>query len=258
MESDLKNLSTWFCANKLSLNLDKTNYVLFRPKTLINNDQNLYILRVEDNIIKAESEVTFLGLKLHENLDWTSYFKSLSSKLSKSIYILNSVKNFIPQFIRKLLYNSMFLSHINYGLLLWGPNISTAQVNILTKLQKKAIRITKNTGYTAHTNDLFKELKLPKIDDIIKLEILKFVHKFMYIKLPKPLMKICKANNIVHQHNTRNRNAPRQPISRTSIHKNSFISKGPGLWLHMDKKLRPIVNLKRFCCTFKDIAIDSY
>ena len=85
---------------------------------------------IDKHLIKPKSEVKFLGLILNENLDWSAYIKTLNSKLSKATYILNAVKNFLPLFTRKILYNSLFSSHLNYGLLLWGPNISKLQLYI--------------------------------------------------------------------------------------------------------------------------------
>ena len=43
----------------------------------------------------------------------------------------------------------------------------------MSKLQKKAIRLITNIKYIAHTNPLFKRLKLLKIVDISKLRALK-------------------------------------------------------------------------------------
>jgi len=80
----------------------------------------------------------------------------------------------------------------------------------------------------------------------------------MYNTLPEHLMDIFKPNNLTHQYNTRNQDAPRQPISKTQVYKNSFICKGPGLWSQMDNNMKLIENLKKFCCTFKDNAVESY
>ena len=82
--------------------------------------------------------------------------------------------------------------------MLWGPNLSKKNSNCLFKTQKKFIRIVKNVGYTAHTNELFKELGILKISDLIELELNKFVYMSMRNKLPGPLTNIFQTNNEVH------------------------------------------------------------
>ena len=73
------------------------------------------------------------------------------------------------------IYNALFLSHMTYGLLLWGN-----QVEQVSKLQKKSIRLITGNEYMAHSEPLFKELELLKIEDLYKLKILKFYYNLSY------------------------------------------------------------------------------
>ena len=57
-----------------------------------------------------------------------------------------------------MIYNALILSHINYGLLLWGYNADR-----IYNLQKKSIRIIGLKKYNAHTEPLFKSFKLLKV-----------------------------------------------------------------------------------------------
>ena len=72
-----------------------------------------------------------------------------------------------------------FLSHMTYGLLLWGN-----QVEQVSKLQKKSFRLITGSEYLAHSEPLFKELELLKIEDLYKLKILKFYYNLSYGLLP--------------------------------------------------------------------------
>ena len=66
------------------------------------------------------------------------------------------------------MYNSLILPDLYFCITLWGFN-----TNIIFKLQKKAIR-NSNSKFNAHTEPLFKELRLLKISDIFNLQCLKF------------------------------------------------------------------------------------
>ena len=58
----------------------------------------------------------------------------LTNKLSRVLGILNRLKYIYPQHILFTIYNSLFMSHVNYGILLWG-----SCSNKIANLQKKAI-----------------------------------------------------------------------------------------------------------------------
>ena len=68
---------------------------------------------------------------------------------------------------------------MTHGLLLWGN-----QVEQVSKPQKKSIRLITGSQYLAHSEPLFKELELLKIEDLYKLKILKFSYNLSYGLLP--------------------------------------------------------------------------
>ncbi len=83
------------------------------------------------------------------------------------------------------------------------------------------MRIINVSKYNAHTDPLFKNTKLLKIEGILKLNELKFYYKFENGSLPNYFKKrqelemengmyerhfVLSQNNEVHQHNTRHKN----------------------------------------------------
>ncbi len=83
--------------------------------------------------------------------------------------ILNILKHFLPSSAKLYIYNALILSHLNFGILALGH-----QCERIIKLQKKIIRITSLSKYNAHTEPIFRSLKLLKLTDILKLQELKF------------------------------------------------------------------------------------
>ncbi len=74
----------------------------------------------------------------------------------------------------------------------------------ITKLQKKVAGILSLSKYNAHTEPLFKQLKLLKIIDIFKLQELKFYYKYKKNKLPHYLQLLpFHPNTETHDHATR-------------------------------------------------------
>ena len=89
MNAELSHLNDWFCANKLSLNTDKTKYVLFhKAKSKDNLPLVLPDLSIHDVKIKSKISLKFLGVMIDENLTWKTHVKLVESKISKRIGIL--------------------------------------------------------------------------------------------------------------------------------------------------------------------------
>ena len=68
VNAELSHLNDWFCANKLSLNTDKTQYILFhKAKSKDNLPLVLPDLFINDVRIKRENKLKFLGVMIDEN-----------------------------------------------------------------------------------------------------------------------------------------------------------------------------------------------
>ena len=125
MSQDMLTVTDWFRANKLSLNLNKTNCILFQPKNCDNNAT--YNLTVGNETINMVTGTKFLGLHIDKNLLWTKHINTIRSKLTSGLYAINSVKNLLPVQEKCMLYMSLINYHLIYGLMLWGPMIQAGE-----------------------------------------------------------------------------------------------------------------------------------
>ena len=94
------------------------------------------LLQINGTEIERVQEFNYLGIQLNEHLTWKNHVNKIANKISRSIRILNKLKRCLPQDTLYLLYNSLVLSHLNYGILAWGY-----QTDRLYKLHKKAVKI---------------------------------------------------------------------------------------------------------------------
>ncbi len=110
-------VNNWLKVNKLLLNIKKSKYMIFHTK----KEKVLSLTLKIDNVnIEQVAEFNFLGLSLDEHLDWKCHINKLSNKISQCMGILNILKRFLPIQTKVLIYNSLVLSHLNFGILLWG------------------------------------------------------------------------------------------------------------------------------------------
>ena len=90
------------------------------------------IIIIDNIVIECVDSFNFLGIYLGKYINWKRHTDYIASKISKSIGILNRLKHILPTEIEIMIYNSLILSHINYGILMWGYHSDR-----LYKLQKK-------------------------------------------------------------------------------------------------------------------------
>ena len=71
LNDQLKNVSTWVKANKLSINVKKTKLMIFRPrqKTLPGTRQII----LENNVLEQVDNTKFLGVYIDQHLDWKTH-----------------------------------------------------------------------------------------------------------------------------------------------------------------------------------------
>ena len=147
---ELCKITNWLAANKLSLNIGKTKFMVFHsdkkkvvyPKLLINNIE-----------IERVDYFNFLGLQLNHNLNWNKHVNYVSLKISKISGILYRLRSEFPTYILKSIYNTLLLPHLTYCILSWGSQIGQK----IHLLQKRAIRNVTKSAYNAHTEPLLKE-----------------------------------------------------------------------------------------------------
>ncbi len=113
--------------------------------------------------------------------------------------ILNNLNHFVPLNAKLLIYSALISSYLNFGILAWGYKCDR-----IVKLQKRIVRIVSISKFNAHTEPIFKTLKLLKVKDILKLQELKFYYKYEHNKLPYYLAKLpLNMNTSIHNYETR-------------------------------------------------------
>ena len=93
---ELQNINEWFISNKLSLKVKKTKFSIFRKTSKI-DDLPLVLpkLFINNQVIKRQSSIKFLGILLDVNLSWKKRLKLTENKIAKNIELINKVKPYL-------------------------------------------------------------------------------------------------------------------------------------------------------------------
>ena len=146
MNAELSHLNDWFCANKLSLNTDKTKYVLFhKAKSKDSLPLVLPDLFINDVKIKSENSMKFLGVMIDENVTWKTHVELVENKISKSVGIVFKASRSLNSKFLRSIYFALVHPYINYANIAWASTNKTYLNRILGK-QKQVARIMSSDG----------------------------------------------------------------------------------------------------------------
>jgi hypothetical protein len=124
-----------------------------------------------------------LGVYFDEYLSFNKHISILAAKLSRANFLLRRVSNFVSNNTMRKLYFSLFHSHLLYCSNIYSCT-SLANLNRISILQKKSIRIITGSGPYAHTEELFLNNRVLTFENIISLNKLLFMHSIAYNYAP--------------------------------------------------------------------------
>ena len=160
-------------SNKLTLNLSKSNLMIIPPKKLL---PEKYTLSLDFSQITICKMVKYLGVTIDDSLNFDAHIKFLENKLVRSLGILFKTKQYLNTSTLIQLYYSTFHAYLSYGLIIWGSTFKS-YLNKLSSLQNKAVRIVCNGRWADHVSIHYKNLRIPKLTDLFRLELATFMYK---------------------------------------------------------------------------------
>ena len=245
----MNSTNAWFKNNELILNSDKTNYMQFGRSTGLLNalPGNPY-----SNDIKQVDETKFLGITITSSMSWESHINSVANKIKPGIAILYKVRNLVDTTTLLQIYHAIIQSHINYGILIWG-GAPQKYLEILLKLQKKAIRIIARKDRLTSCRPLFSKYRILTVTSLYILESTCYAKKPLHTTNPRGELCLKKVND-AHSYNTRNREDIFIPNSKK---KPSTLQRSCVIYNKLPTEIKEIDNFKQFRSATKKFLLDS-
>ena len=117
---DLERIRVWLAANKLTLNLTKTEFLLIGSRQRLSNFTVNPTANINQFPIKQVSTVKSLGVHIDENLTWECHINELSKKIASGISAIKRIRYLVPYKTLLSVYNSLVQPHFDYCSLVWG------------------------------------------------------------------------------------------------------------------------------------------
>ena len=245
VNAELTLAADWFCANKLTLNLEKTNFIIFKSHRKSGPLDNQMSLNINDVPITQVNSTKFLGVYVDQHMTWKEHIHNIAIKIAKNVGILARTSYLLPQPIRMKLYYSLVYPYLTYCNLIWASTYDT-RLNRLVILQKRAIRIVAGARPREHTAPLFSILKLLNIEQIKTVQIGEFLYRYEHGLLPLAFRGFFQHGTEIHSYQTRNAKAFRPVFAHTNTRLFSIKSVGTAIWNNLPKDIRDARNLHMF------------
>ena len=149
----MKNLTAWLNAKKISLNVKKSELVIFKHKK--KKLECPIRIKFSRKRLYPFNSIKYLGVKIDENLNRKDHIHYIATKLKRANALLFIIRNYINSNAFKSICFAIFDSHINCANLIWGQNLNSAFR--IASLQKKSIRNINNQPSNNHSSLLFQK-----------------------------------------------------------------------------------------------------
>ena len=151
---DLRFLSKWLRANKISLNAGKTEMIIFRhPMKQLKYELKL---KINGKRLYQSDFVKYLGILIDPHLKWNYHIDFIAPKLSRALGMLTKIRHFVDANTLRSVYFGIFSSIMSYASQIWGQ-ITNKHVNRILRLQDSAIRIINFATYNESRGQLYKK-----------------------------------------------------------------------------------------------------
>ena len=200
INKDLISLTEWLNTNKLSLNINKTHYMIFNPPRIKPNCRlHIHINNVE---IHSVEQTKFLGVIIDCHLSWKPHIQYIKTKVCKSIGIITKARKYLDSKSLQCLYYAFLYPYFVYAITVWGGTNITS-LSPLIKVQKWALRAISNKSRRFPSAPLFESFKMLNINQIYRLQVLAFVYKYNASCLPDVFHNFFTKTSDIHSYSTR-------------------------------------------------------
>ena len=237
---------SWCCANRLSINVSKTNLMLFSNNLDPGDISEVYMNNVR---IQYASSAKFLGIMIDDKLKFNLHINNIAQKISKNCGIFYKLKQYVSTNTLLCIYRSFVESYLNYCTVLFG-NAYPSHLRPLETAQKKCVRIIADELPYAHSTPIFHELKLLKFSDMYKLNL----GVYMYKNIDKFESQILRT-----PYHTRSGTYYVPKNVRLTLTRNQSLKfQGPSLWNILPDSLKESPSAKSFRKKYKNMLISLY
>ena len=147
VNKEINKVHKWLCANKLTLNIGKSKYMIVTDKN--KPFEGDFVVKINKTTLGKCSSYKYLAVYINESLNWRSHINYLCEKIYKVCGIFAKLRHCVGFDILKMVYHALVASHLKYCNLIWG-NASETALKPLSASQNQIIKITTLAPFSSH------------------------------------------------------------------------------------------------------------
>ena len=248
VSDELTKIDAWLLINKISLNYDKTKFIIFSYR----KNFSIPNLKFGNYFIFNTNKIKFLGLLIDKNLKFENHVDLINSKIARGNGIIYKLNKYLPQDILRTLYFTLIHPHITYGIEVWYGSSDSIK-NKVQVLQKKSVRAMSSLPFNSHTHQYFKDNFILKLEDLFRWQLSTRIFKSLQDPINDGFML-----DTHYSHSTRYGDRfvlPRFNLTKTQ---SSFVYRKLLIWNEIPSEIKSIENHKKFKSTLKNYLISNY
>ena len=254
-QNSIDIISKWIVANRLTINLDKTCYMIFSPSqnSIGHPDLDLYLTNCK---IKKVTSTKYLGITIDENLNWKEHINNLCLELRKFIGIFYKLSFKLPPPVLRTLYFALVYSRIFYAVAVYA-NTYLTYLHDLIVLNNRILRILQHMPRSTSIVNLYGAYKTLPINKLFNFQILLHAFKLLNCSelLPNVFHHESLTNSDYHSHNTRNKHGFHITSFSTTAGSKTSIKLCAKFWNLLPFQFRDMRNMNSFSRDVKEFLL---
>ena len=254
---DLINVQKWLLANKLCLNLIKTEYLLIGSKQMISKLTNDPVIQIANRLVNRVTNKKSLGVVIDQYLLWDNHLDEICKKVSSGIGAIRKLKPYVTRETLVSVYCALVQPYFDYCCLVWEP-IGATLSNRLQSLQNRVARVI--LGYRnehGQSEAALNELQWKTLMQRRLVMKARLMYRIIHGQAPAVLIESFQ-NPIAPQHDYNLRNSDfgfylTKP--KTEYMKKSISYSGAKLWNNLPSEVRNSTSINTFNSLISDISL---
>ena len=199
------NIRNWLIANKLSLNVAKTEFMLIgSPQMIKSTSCSQPNILIENKRIQQANQSKSLGITIDQHLSWKPNTENICKKIASGISALRHVKPFIAEKETLVsIYNAIVRPYFDYCFEVWDV-FDEVQCKRLQKLQNRAARIISNMSNNEDHSFALRALGWEPLHIIRKKAKARMMYKTLNKLGPESLSSLFTYKNEITHYKLRN------------------------------------------------------
>ena len=250
LSTTMTDINQWMSANRLKMNNDKSEFVVFGSNRLLPKCETNEI-QVGEAVVQRSHVVKLLGVHLDENLNLKQHIARKTRAATLAMLSLKKLKPYLNRTMCLKLANATIFSHIDYcnSLFIHLPKNTLRPLNRVISLTAKIIL---GRSKFDSTTQALKDLHILPVHVRSEYKVLVLVYKCLHNLAPSYLSDLLKIKT--YRYPTRESTTHNLFVPRTK-HKifadRAFSVAGPRLWNDIPDTVRDSPNLINFKCNLK-------